>query len=152
MSPARLARVPVPSARRGVVKPFDPAEVETEAGFMDAIKRLAVIRHWHVPTRDTTFPLPGIWFHPTIAYRSEPGWPDLTLVRLKDRRLIFAELKTDKKTSVTSPRQDQVLQLLRDALAFDLPARIRVDGLLVPQVQVFVWRPSQWAEIERVLA
>lgn len=151
--PARMASIPVPSTRRGLPpKPFDPRELETEKGFMDAVRRLARLRGWALPGRDPGLVLPGIVFHPTIAYRSEPGWPDLTMVRLKDRRLIFAELKTDKKTSTLKPRQEQVLQLLRDALEFDLPANVVIGGRRVPRIQVFVWRPSDWAEIERVLA
>lgn len=148
---SRPARVQVPSAARGAIKVFDPRELETEKGFMDAIMKLAVIRHWKVPGRDTTLPLDGLTFHATIAYRSEPGWPDLVMVRRKDRRLIFAELKIDKKTSVLKPRQAQVLELLQDALAWEPAARIRVDGRLIPMIQVFEWRPSNWPEIERVL-
>jgi hypothetical protein len=152
MTSTRPAKVRVPSGARRPVQRFDPALLQTETEFQGAVMHLAQLRGWHLPTRNVEIELPGIAFHPRVMYRSEPGWPDLTLVRRKDRRLLFAELKTDKKTSVLSPRQEQVLDLLRAACAFEPPVRFRVDGELVPLVQVRVWRPSDWAEIERVLA
>lgn len=63
------------------------------------------------------------------------GWPDLVLVRPKDSRLIFAELK--RETGKTSPEQDTVLDILRS---------------LSPMVEVYVWRPSEVDEIARILA
>lgn len=90
-------------------------------------------------------PLDGLVFHPRVMYRSEPGWPDLTLVRRWDRRLIFAELKVDKPTSKLTPRQAKVLDLLR-SLATD---HIHGHG---PRIEVYVWRPSQLASIRAVLA
>jgi hypothetical protein len=59
------------------------------------------------------------------------GWPDLTLVRVRDRRLLFVELKAE--TGEVSPAQHAVHATLRGA------------GL-----DVVVWRPSDWAtgEIE----
>jgi len=56
-------------------------------------------------------PLDGLIYHPHYSLGSEPGWPDLTLVRRRDRRLIFAELKSEK--GVLSARQAEVLELLR---------------------------------------
>jgi hypothetical protein len=88
-------------------------------------------------------PLTGLVFHPRIMYRSEPGWPDLTLVRRRDRRLIFAELKAED--GKLTRRQERVLELLR-CLQFD---PMEYGGLLpaAPRIEVHVWRP---ADIERI--
>lgn len=160
-----MTSIRVPSAARRPVKRVQADALEIkEAGFQTQVVDLAVIRGWHLRTRDTSIDLPGIMFHPTIAYRSEPGWPDLTLVRRRDRRILFAELKTDKKTSVVKPRQEQVLAVLADLVTTELDALLRgpfatreAEQLaaqvrrLRTRVDVVVWRPSQWAEIERVL-
>lgn len=123
--------------------------------------------------------LDGLVFHPRIMYRSEPGWPDLTLIRRRDRRIVFSELKTDdEKKSKVSARQAKVLDLLR-SLATPGPRRV-VDGSpcwcvsdvaphrgwihspaclaiaiaagIWPRIEVFVWRPRDLPEIQRVLA
>jgi hypothetical protein len=106
--------------------------------------------------------LDGLIFHPRIMYRSEPGWPDLTLVRRRDRRLIFAELKAED--GKLTPRQREVLELLQ---CLETPAAVVshaktaadaqamalfVDGLRGARIQVFVWRPSDMPKIHEVLA
>jgi hypothetical protein len=58
------------------------------------------------------------------------GWPDLTLV--KGRRLIFAEIKA--QAGVTSPDQD-----------------IWLDCLKQTGAAVFIWKPSDWDSIQKVL-
>ena len=70
------------------------------------------------------------------------GWPDLVLVRPRDRRLIFAELKADG--AKVTPDQERVLEVLQ-SLTF---GTLTLDW---PRIQVFVWNPSDWPEIERVL-
>lgn len=62
------------------------------------------------------------------------GWPDLTCWHPR-RGLIFVELKTDAKGSKTTPEQDEV------------HASLRAAGQLV-----FVWRPSDLEEAQRVLS
>jgi hypothetical protein len=70
-------------------------------------------------------------YHPYLSIRSTPGWPDLTLVR--PPRFVVAELKTEKgKLSID---QDYWIGLLRDC----------------PGIEVFIWRPSDWDEIVRLL-
>lgn len=61
--------------------------------------------------------------------RSDPGWPDLALAR--DGEFLLAELKTE------AGRESEVQ---RASL-----------GLLGLAVEVHVWRPSDWADIERRL-
>ena len=60
---------------------------------------------------DEAASLSGLIFHPRFSVGSESGWPDLTLVRRRDRRIVFAELKTDR--GKPTPRQSAVLELLR---------------------------------------
>ena len=68
----------------------------------------------------------------TWSSRHSPaGFPDLTLLR--DKVLLFAELKSEK--GKVSPAQEEWLQGLS----------------LVETVDVHLWRPSQWPEIEEVL-
>ena len=69
-------------------------------------------------------------FHPYDSRRSAPGFPDLTMVRRG--QLIFAELKTEKG-NLTKPQ------------AWWLA------GLKQAHPHVYVWRPSDWREIEEVL-
>ena len=70
------------------------------------------------------------------------GWPDLVLVRPRDRRLIFAELKADG--AKPTPEQERVLEVL-ESLAFPILAE------QVAQIEVYLWRPSDWPIIEQVL-
>ena len=69
-------------------------------------------------------------FHVHDARRSEPGFPDLVLVR---NRVVFGELKTQRGR--LSAEQAAWIRDLREAGAL-----------------VHVWRPSDWPEIEQVLA
>jgi hypothetical protein len=61
--------------------------------------------------------------------RSPEGWPDL--VACRGGRLVIAELKSERGR--LSADQSDWLCLLRQ----------------VPGVEVFLWRPSDWNEIER---
>jgi len=70
-------------------------------------------------------------YHTHDPRRSEPGFPDLAMTRAG--RVIFAELKTDK--GKVSPAQREWL----DALA------------LCPGLEVLVWRPSDWDDVEYTL-
>lgn len=61
------------------------------------------------------------------------GYPDLTMWRSNDKRLIFAELKAEKGR--LRPDQEIVLADLRE-LEF---------------VEVYLWRPSDWDSIVKIL-
>jgi hypothetical protein len=74
-----------------------------------------------------------LWWHDVDSRKNKRGLPDLIAVR--GRRLIFAELKSAKGT-VTD---DQLSWLYR------------LGGLESTEVEVYVWRPGQMDEIERVL-
>ena len=84
------------------------------------------------------------------------GWPDMTLVRARDRRLIFAELKSDR--GKPSDDQERVLEVLR-ALEGDTwqPQQVHDHGETKwsafghLKIEVFVWRPRDWPVIEATL-
>jgi hypothetical protein len=83
--------------------------------------------------------------------QSERGCPDLILIRRRDRRLIFAELK--RENGELSPRQVAVmglLQCLEYEPAAELPSSIAI-GIDEPSIQVFLWRPSDLETIREVL-
>ena len=71
-------------------------------------------------------------YHTFDSRRSQPGYPDLTLVR--GHRLIFAELKS--KTGRLTPQQRGWLEALKATGA-----------------EVHLWRPADWfnGTIDRVL-
>lgn len=75
------------------------------------------------------------------------GWPDLTLVRPRDRRLIFAELKSD--VAKPTPEQDTVLGILRELETGGEPSILATGR--GPQIEVYVWRPRDLDDIARIL-
>ncbi len=106
--------------------------------------------------------LDGLIFHPRYSLGSEPGWPDLTLVRRRDRRLLFAELKSER--GALSQRQAEVLELLGtlmfeypeipDEFPEKFPMSSYLGGVLTgldkairgaPRIEVHVWRPADLA-------
>ena len=75
-------------------------------------------------------------YHTYDSRKSEPGFPDLVMVRWGDHRLIFAELKS-AKGKVTDPQRRWLEHL----------------GLVCMEVEAYVWRPEDWTSgtIEQVL-
>lgn len=67
-------------------------------------------------------------YHTFDARRSEPGFPDLVCAR--NGRVVFAELKREGGSL------SRAQQRWQDALGSH---------------EVYVWRPSDWADVERVL-
>lgn len=70
-------------------------------------------------------------YHPLWSMGSDHGWPDLFMQRGK--QLVVAELKLEKGR--LTPRQADWLW----ALAF------------TGHLEVYLWRPSSWSQIARVL-
>jgi hypothetical protein len=96
--------------------------------------------HWR-PLRNGR----GIWQVPVEGPLGK-GWPDLTLLRTRDRRLIFAELKReneDPKPEQGRARAAPVAGLCRAARA-DIAEEIR--GARGTAIEVHVWRPSDLAD------
>jgi hypothetical protein len=75
-------------------------------------------------------------YHTRDSRRSDPGFPDLVLVRRP--RLVFAELKAAGK----HPTRFQ-----RDWLSALAGVGDATDGLL----EVYIWRPADLDEIRKVL-
>lgn len=69
-------------------------------------------------------------YHTHDSRRSEPGFPDLVMVR--NCVLIFAEVKTLK--GKISTEQERWLYELSET-----------------ETPTYIWRPSDWPEIERIL-
>jgi hypothetical protein len=115
---------------------FSEADLKTE------IMKLARAGGWVCGYKDIA-PLGGLVYHAAhVMSQSEKGWPDFTGIRRRDRRLIFAELKSE--TNAPTPRQAAVLDLLRCLESFPPLER-------GPTIQVFVWRPSDLEQIREIL-
>lgn len=95
----------------------------SEKEFQAQVLSLARIGRWRV-------------YHTFDSRRSEPGFPDLVLVR--GERMIFAELKTEKGR--VSAAQKGWLTAL--GVVADWPGS---------PLEVELWRPSDWDDIVRTL-
>jgi len=95
------------------------AKTMTENALLNQVRALAHALGW-------------LGYHTHRSDRSEPGYPDLTLV--KGGRLIFAELKTEKG-HLTGPQ------------------RAWWDALVHATGEVYLWRPTQLLDgtIETIL-
>ena len=105
----------------------------TEDDLQVAITDMAVVLGWHwlhVGALRTKYG----WKTPTRGTLA--AWPDLTLARERDGRLIFAELKRQ----VEEPRADQ--QAVLDTLEAVADVIHRVSDAPLRRVAVHVWRPS----------
>ena len=69
-------------------------------------------------------------YHVPDSRRSEAGWPDLALWR--PPRFLLAELKTERGR--VRPIQQQTIEELKQCA-----------------LEVYIWRPSNWSEIAKVL-
>jgi hypothetical protein len=88
----------------------------TEAQWQSQVVQLAKLYGWRV-------------YHTHDSRRSEPGFPDLVLVR---ERVVYAELKTEK--GKTSPHQKAWVQALTEA-----------------GQEVYLWRPADLEYVSRTL-
>jgi hypothetical protein len=105
-----------PTARTQWHHHVEAGLIITEKEFMQLVIDHAEANHWLV-------------YHTYDSRRSEPGFPDLLLLR---RRLIAVELKSEK--GETTQLQDEWL------------AAFRACGILA-----YLWRPSDWLTIQRIL-
>lgn len=86
--------------------------------FQLEVVRLAKLTKWWV-------------YHTYDSRRSEPGFPDLVMI--KPPRVIIAELKSEK--GKVTPAQERCLSLFR----------------LCPGVETYLWRPSDMDVIIKIL-
>lgn len=96
-------------------------ELITEKDFLATVVEMATALGW-------------LAYHTHDSRRSQPGFPDLVLV--KSNRLIFAELK--RHEGVLSGFQRQWISALE---------RLEEDA----EVDTYVWWPSDLARIEAIL-
>lgn len=98
-----------------------PAHARTlsERDFQRQVVELAKICGWRV-------------YHPFLSKWSERGFPDLTMVRARDGRLIFAELKTNKGRLTSDQAEWQ-------------------NCLGTTAAEVYVWRPADFESIADIL-
>lgn len=103
---------------------YDPTENELETAFQREVVAIAKSLGWDYYS-------PPKKRRGNHGSKEERGFPDLTLT--KPPRLMYAELKTEK--GVLSARQKRWIDLLSGC----------------PQVEVYVWRPSDLDGIARCL-
>ena len=116
----------------------------TERDFMRQVTELAELFGWQWAHFRPAMTTKG--WRTAVSGPLGKGWPDLVLVRERDRRLIFAELKRD--STYPTPEQRAVMDVLRAVAgtisAFDDPM---TDGY----IETWIWRPRDFDEIERCL-
>lgn len=117
-----------PSVAESMPRDFDfpatirPAPDISEKDFQAMVITYAESRGWKV-------------YHTYLSIRSKAGYPDLTMVRRNDvdsGRVVFAELKTE--AGKVEKAQSEWLKALEQA-----------------GQEVYLWRPSNWPEIQRLL-
>lgn len=93
----------------------------TEAELLDAVRKLSLLTSW-------------LFYHTHDSRRSDSGWPDTVLLNVRQRRIIFAELKT--RTGRVRPMQG-----------------VWLAALAAIGMETAVWRPEHWHDgtIRRVL-
>lgn len=135
----------------------------TEAQFLRQVTELATLRGWLYVHFRPAMTTKG-WRTP-VSGPLGAGWPDLVLLR--QRRLIFAELKAERGR--LSEQQASVMEAL-GALMFEYPEvpedfpiprqRSYLDGVFhgldkalveAPKIEVCIWRPADWTLIEETL-
>jgi hypothetical protein len=92
-------------------------DLELEKDFQRRVEEYARLEGWHV------------YSVPDSRRVSLSGYPDLTMWRVADKRLLFAELKREKGR--LRPQQEVILDELRQ----------------LGKAEVYLWRPSDWDEI-----
>lgn len=75
----------------------------------------------------------GSVYYQTPVQADGKGFPDLVLAHKERKRVIFAEVKSEKGT--LTPEQYEWLQVLSAC----------------PGVEVYQWKPSEWGEVDKVL-
>ena len=95
-------------------------QIETERQFTSAIRREAELADWE------------LIYHTHNSQRSDPGFPDLVLIR--DKRLVFAELKYDRGYEDWDIRTKRKATISTEQKRW-LDGLSRVDG-----IEVYLWR------------
>ena len=99
--------------RRPAIATILPMTFGSEKDFQAAVVKLAISHGWKV-------------YHTYDSRRSEPGYPDLTMLR--GRSIVVAELKVEPNKPTAAQEKWLAAWKLTDA-------------------EVYVWYPSSWREI-----
>lgn len=134
----------------------------TEAAWRNTVLELASTLGWRSYCVENSTRLIQTRSRGTIRVRNVNlqgvGFPDLVLVRARDARLIFAELKRGKRerrggqgggTYELTAEQETWLADLRSIRQERVYAREGTDPL--PDIGVHVWRPEDLEAITRIL-
>lgn len=113
----------------------EPGGPLTEKDFQRQVVELARMLGWHV-------------YHPLLSKWSERGWPDLAMIRTRDRRLLFAELKRDGG-KLTEHQEVWIAELAE--VAYGPWGSLEPDPLTCPRVEVHVWHPADWDDVQAAL-
>jgi VRR-NUC domain len=103
-------------------------KADDEQAFQSVVVEVARLAGWKVAHFRAARTAKG-WRTPVTA--DGPGWPDLCCVR--PPRIAFIELKS--KSGQLRPSQSEWLDVLR----------------LLPQVEVYLWRPDDWDAVVETL-
>jgi len=128
-TPAPARNVPTPKPRKRAEKDSpDPEPGCSERRFRRCVEHYAHEHGWHCLWQE---------YAPQNMSSIVSGLPDLCLFRESgnEAHLLFAELKREKGGKLSKGQQ-----LWLDRLA------------KVPGVEVYLWRPSDWARIKEILA
>ena len=107
------------------------ARTVSEAEFQRMVIDLAHLHHWRVAHFRAAQKADGSWVTPVAA--DGKGFPDLVMVRPTDKRVIFAELKSE----LGRLRPDQQAWIS--------------DLLRCPGVETYTWKPSDLPQVAKVL-
>lgn len=125
-----------------------PAVITSERDLLDQVLELSVLLGWEAAHFRPALTQRG-WRTPVQGSLGK-GFPDLVLVRARDRRLVLAELKSD--TGRLTPEQERVHAVLGDLVVDQVAlAASLASPLAVPRIGVYVWRPRDWSAIVEVL-
>ena len=109
---------------------------ETEKGFMQAVIDLARVSGWKV-------------YHTFDSRRSAAGYFDLTM--MQNGYVIFSELKREgAKPTDSQVSWGEEANAIQDHIEEGYSPYVDPDDITCP-VRYFLWRPSDWPEIERTL-
>lgn len=127
---------------------------QSEKGFTEAVLQYARVNGWLCAHfNDSRRQVrPGVF----VGDKDAAGFPDLCMTRttrkagtwnVSEARILFVELKVGKNR--TTEKQDEWLSALNSAGA--RMGSTYQAGQCRAGVQVFVWTPEDWTEIEREL-
>ncbi|HEY8819558.1 MAG TPA: VRR-NUC domain-containing protein [Candidatus Limnocylindrales bacterium] len=125
----------------------DAVVVTSERDLLGQIIKLSALLGWEAAHFRPALTQRG-WRTPVQGSLGK-GFPDLILVRSRDRRLILAELKSNAgKLSPDQVRVHEVLEALDGASWSSSSAGAWRDR---HEIGIYVWRPRDWDSIVDVL-